>query len=167
MRVKKFQITEPKLLFPKPLLLTFTFTLILIIIAIIFFFEDIQLIIVCSLLIGGIILFIFAYDFGREKSRFIIGNNSIKIKIAERISFKILWSNFDIVEVFKMKDLNPITDLMGEFYNIIFKKTGTVDNYRIWTDVEFSRKSLEKIRIKLEESTAFKEKVFVFKDITK
>ncbi|MFX1350553.1 MAG: hypothetical protein ACFE92_17920 [Promethearchaeota archaeon] len=138
---KKNSNHEPKSLFPKPLLLTFTFTLILMIIAIIFLFDDIQLIIACSLIIGGMILFIFLYDYSREKSRFKIGNNSIKIKISERISLKILWSNFDIVEVIRMKDLNPNTDLWGELYNIIFKKMDIVDNYRIWTDVEFSKKS--------------------------
>jgi hypothetical protein len=164
--MKKSRFSEPKPTIPLYLVIVLGITFVIIIIILIFLLKDELLVIVSSLFAGGMLIFLIGAYFSQERSRYIISGKSIKIKIPERISFKILWINIETIEVVKKKDLNPITDKMGDVYNFIFKNIEFSDNYRIWVDVEFSEKNLMKINSKLDELTTLKQKLYIFKDKT-
>lgn len=116
-------------------------------------------------LTGLLILFAATHLNGPRKiKRFTITNDLIRIRIPYRIHFQVNWSDFNTIEIIKSKDMDPISDSDTFYFDFIFKGEDFIRSFEIECENEFSSKSLNEIRKKLQEFCTSKNIPFIYQN---
>ncbi|MBN1802762.1 MAG: zinc ribbon domain-containing protein [Candidatus Lokiarchaeota archaeon] len=101
-----------------------------------------------SLLILWIVLYLRG---GTKERRFVISDEEIVMQIPNRSNFRISWSAFNAIEIFRRTTWNAVSDTQTRYYEFNFKGNSFPESFVIESGRDFSRKAIKKIKFKMAE----------------